>query len=99
MYPTYEQAKEKLTAEQIEDAESQGTQWGSDEAGCWEDAHNENSSNPLATMPDWTLGEWCGSYQSDDENIRIAYEIVLDHAARAAWDKARELRRPIETNN
>jgi len=90
MYPTNEQAKQILNAEQIEDAIAQGENWAELEAGCWKDGHDEYSSNPQSTMPDWTMGEWAGSYPSDDETIRIAYEVVLDNAARDRWNAIRE---------
>lgn len=80
---TREQAIEILTSEEAAAAIAEGTSWGEQEAELWRDQH------PGRDLSDWTPGTYAGKFPfSDDETKRDAYELLLDLAARDAWNNS-----------
>jgi hypothetical protein len=81
-----------LTAEVIAEAQAIGAAWGAEEASLWRDQHESSD------LPEWTNGTYCGEIPNDpgpaDEDYRHEYrnavERVIDAAAKAAWDAAKE---------
>lgn len=73
-----------LSQEMIDHAVENGTAWGHNEAELWRDQH------PTGTPPEWTYGEWSGTFPdevSDDDKLCELYETALDVAAKNAWDE------------
>lgn len=81
---TIEQAEAILTEEQIEQARRIGKEWGYAEADLWRD------QNPEKGLPEWSMGTYCGDLPDSGE-IKEAYELVLDCAARDEWRKIQEI--------
>jgi hypothetical protein len=72
-----------LSEELKREAAERGAEWGRQEAALMADAI-ENGHRK--TWPEWTMGTYCGALPEGDD--RDQYELLLDRAAKAAYDAA-----------
>lgn len=81
-----------LTPKIIAEAQAIGADWGAEESSLWQEQHESGD------MPEWSNGTYCGAIPGDpgpaDEDYRHEYrntvERIIDAAAKAAWDAAKE---------
>lgn len=86
---THEQAIAKLraatdvtTGDLVRGAQLEGELWGNRE---FREFRDQNSGKQF---PEWTLGEWAGSFpRSLPKELQDAYELVVDFAARDEWNR------------
>ena len=78
-----QQAIETLGDTLAQQAIEVGTEWGTHEAQAWREQDGDRQ------MPEWTMGTYQGRIPVEDDK-RDAYELLLDLAARDAWNAAKE---------